>query len=76
VKFDEQERAALMRAGFDVADDNKAAYFEALVVIGAHDDETCWLTISLPNDRRIVCAIPRDQVNAAIMGDCGRRTFL
>jgi hypothetical protein len=69
VKFDQWERAALTHAGFAVADDNKAAYVEALVVVGAHDDETYWLTISLPNETRIVCAMPRDEVIAAIMND-------
>src|SRR5262245_45711337 len=59
VKFDEQERGALKRAGFSVADDYEAAYLEALVVIGAHDDETLWLTITLPNSTRVVCALPR-----------------
>lgn len=28
-------------------------------MIGAHDDETYWLTVILPNDTRIVCALPR-----------------
>jgi hypothetical protein len=66
VKFDEQERTALTDAGFAVADNNKAAYIEATVVIAAHDDETYWLTFSLPNDTRIVCVVPREQIAAAI----------
>jgi hypothetical protein len=66
VKFDEQERTALTDAGFAVADNNKAAYIEATVVIAAHDDETYWLTFSLPNDTRIVCVVAREQIAAAI----------
>lgn len=66
MEFDEQERTALTDAGFAVADNNKAAYVEAVVVIAAHDDETYWLTFSLPNDARIVCVVPRDQIAAAI----------
>ncbi|WP_156944028.1 hypothetical protein [Bradyrhizobium sp. Ec3.3] len=66
VKFDEQERGALKRAGFSVADDYEAAYLEALVVIGAHDDETLWLTITLPNSTRVVCALPRAETIVAI----------
>ncbi|OKO83609.1 hypothetical protein [Bradyrhizobium sp. AS23.2] len=61
MKFDEQERTALTDAGFAVADNNKAAYVEAVVVIAAHDDETYWLTFSLP-----VCVVPREQIAAAI----------
>jgi hypothetical protein len=77
MKFDEQERTALTDAGFAVADDNKAAYVEALVVIAAHDDETRWLTFSLPNDTRIVCVISRDQIASAIMdGYAARRSRL
>jgi len=38
-------------------------------VIAAHDDETCWLTLSLPNETRIVCVMPRDQMTAAITDD-------
>ena len=66
MKFDEQELAALTNAGFAVADDNKAAYIEALVVIAAYDDDTRRITLSLPNDRRIVCIMSRDQVASAI----------
>jgi len=66
MKFDEQERAALTDAGFTVSDNNRAAYVEAMVVVAAHDDETCWLTLSLPNEARIVCVMPRDQMTAAI----------
>ncbi|MCP3400318.1 hypothetical protein [Bradyrhizobium sp. CCGB20] len=66
MKFDEHERTALMDAGFTVADNRKAAYVEAVVVIAAHDDETYSLTFSLPNDARIVCVVPRDQITAAI----------
>jgi len=66
VKFDEQERGALKRIGFSVEDDHEVAYVEALVVIGAHDNETLWLTITLPNDMRIVCALPRDETIVAI----------
>ena len=69
MKFDQRERTALTDAGFAVADNNKAAYVEALVVIAAQDDETCWLTLSLPNDTRIVCVISRDQIGAAIMDE-------
>ncbi|UPT88595.1 hypothetical protein HAP41_0000005785 [Bradyrhizobium barranii subsp. apii] len=35
MKFDEQERTALTDAGFSVADNSKAAYVEAVVVIAA-----------------------------------------
>jgi hypothetical protein len=66
VKFDEQECGVLKRAGFSVGDDHEAAYVEALVVIGAHDDETLWLTVTLQNDLRIVCALPRDETIVAI----------
>lgn len=66
MKFDEQERTALTDAGFAVADNNRAAYVEAVVVIAAHDDETYWLTFSLPNDTRIVCVVPREQIADAI----------
>ncbi|OAF17891.1 MULTISPECIES: hypothetical protein [Bradyrhizobium] len=66
MKFDEQERGVLRRAGFSVADDHEAAYLEGLVVIGAHDDETLWLTITLRNDYRVVCALPRDETIVAI----------
>ena len=66
MKFDEQERTALTAAGFAVADDNQAAYIEALVVITAHDDESHWITFLLPNDRRVVCIISRDQFASAI----------
>ena len=66
MKFDEPERDALKRVGFSVADDHEAAYVEALVVLGAHDEETLWLTVSLPNDMRIVCALPRDETIVAI----------
>ncbi|WP_426613716.1 hypothetical protein [Bradyrhizobium sp. McL0616] len=66
MKFDEQESTALTDAGFTVADNRKAAYVETVVVIAAHDDETYWLTFSLPNDARIVCVVPRDQIAAAI----------
>jgi hypothetical protein len=51
VKFDQQERTALTRAGFAIADDHKAAYLDALVMIGAHDDETFLLTVRLPTTR-------------------------
>ena len=64
--FDEQERAALTDAGFVVSDNNKAAFIEATVVIAAHDDETYWVTFSLPDETRIVCLRPRDQMTAAI----------
>jgi hypothetical protein len=40
-----------------------------MVVVAAHDDETYWLTLSLPNETRIVCIMPRDQMTAAITGD-------
>ncbi|GLR89184.1 hypothetical protein [Bradyrhizobium iriomotense] len=66
MKFDEQERGALKRAGFSVADDHEAAYLEALVAIGAHDHETLWLTITLRNSTRVVCALPRDETIVAI----------
>ncbi|OAF03670.1 hypothetical protein AYJ54_03980 [Bradyrhizobium centrolobii] len=66
MKFDEQECGTLKRAGFSVADDHEAAYLEALVVIGAHDNETLWLTITLQNDMRVVCALPRDETIVAI----------
>jgi hypothetical protein len=66
VKFDQQERTALKRAGFAIADDHEAAYVESLVVIGAHDDESFWLTVTLPNDTRIVCVLPRPAIIAAI----------
>jgi hypothetical protein len=69
MKFDEQERIALTGAGFAVSDNNKTAYVEARLVIAAHDDETYWLTFSLPNETRIVCVIPRDQMTAAITDD-------
>ncbi|MCP3473934.1 hypothetical protein NLM33_26830 [Bradyrhizobium sp. CCGUVB1N3] len=69
MKFDEQERSALRRAGFSVADDHGAAYLDALVVIGAHDDETLWLTITLRNSTRVVCALPRDETILAIDED-------
>jgi hypothetical protein len=69
MKFDEQERTALTGAGFAVSDNNKTAYVEAMVAIAVHDDESYWLTISLPNDTRIVCIIPRDQMTAAITDD-------
>jgi hypothetical protein len=46
-------------------------------VIAAHDDETRWLTFSLPNDTRIVCVISRDQIASAIMdGYAARRSQL
>jgi hypothetical protein len=61
VKFDQQERTALKRA-----DDHAAAYLDSLVVIDAHDDETFWLTVTLPNDTRIVCVLPRPEIIAAI----------
>jgi hypothetical protein len=38
----------------------------SLVVIDAHDDETFWLTVTLPNDTRIVCVLPRPEIIAAI----------
>ena len=38
----------------------------SLVVIDAHDDETFWLTVILPNDTRIVCVLPRPEIIAAI----------
>lgn len=66
VKFDEQERTALTDAGFSVADNSKAAYVEAVVVIAAYDAETYWLTFALPNDAQIVCVVPRDQIADAI----------
>ena len=66
MKFDQQERTALKRAGFAIADDHEAAYVDSLVVIGAHDDETFWLTVTLPNDARIVCVLPRLAIIAAI----------
>jgi hypothetical protein len=66
MKFDEQERTAFTDAGFVVSDNNRAAYVEAMVVVAAHDDETYWLTLSLPNETRIVCVMPRDQMTAAI----------
>ena len=66
MKFDQQERIALKRAGFAIADDHEAAYVDSLVVIGVHDDETFWLTVTLPNDTRIVCVLPRPQIIAAI----------
>ena len=66
MKFDEEERAALTDAGFAVSDNNTAAYVDAMVVVAAHDDETYWLTLSLPNETRIVCVMPRDQMAAAI----------
>lgn len=69
MKFDEQERTALADAGFAVADNNRAAFVEATVVIAAHDEETYWLTFSLPNEARIVCVVPRDQIAAAITDD-------
>ena len=69
MKFDEQERAALANAGFTVADDCKAAYVEAGLVIRAYDDDSYWLTIALPNETRIVCVMPRDKVAAAITHD-------
>ena len=74
MKFDEQERTALRDAGFAVSNNNKAAYIEAIVVIAAHDDETCWVTFSLPNETRIVCVMPRDQITAAITGEFAVRT--
>lgn len=69
MKFNDRERAALANAGFVVADDCNAAYVEASLVIRAHDDETYWLTIALPNETRIVCDMPRDQMAAAITDD-------
>jgi hypothetical protein len=69
MKFDEQERTAFIDAGFVVSDNNRAACVEAMVVVAAHDDETYWLTLSLPNETRIVCIMPRDQMTAAITGD-------
>ena len=66
VKFDEQERTALTDAGFSVADNSKAAYVEAVVVIAPYDAETYWLTFALPNDAKIVCVVPRDQIADAI----------
>ena len=66
MKFDEQERTALTDAGFSVADNSKAAYVEAVVVIAAYDAETYWLTFALPNDAQIVCVVPRDQIDDAI----------
>ena len=66
MKFDRQERTALKRAGFAIADDHTAAYLDSLVVIDAHDDETFWLTVTLPNDTRIVCVVPRPEIIAAI----------
>ncbi len=74
MKFDEQERTALADAGFAVSDNNRAAYVEATLVIAAHDDETYWVTFSLPNEMRIVCIVPRDQITAAITGDFAVRT--
>lgn len=73
MKFDEQERTALTDAGFSVADNSKAAYVEAVVVIAAYDDETYWLTFSLPNDAQIVCVVPRDQIADAITDKCAAR---
>jgi hypothetical protein len=69
MKFDEQERALLTDAGFVVSDNNRTAYVEAMVVIAAHDHENYWLTLSLPNETRIVCVMPRDQMTAAIADD-------
>ena len=66
MKFDQQERTALKSAGCAIADDHEAAYLDSLVVIGAHDDETFWLTVILPNDTRIVCVLPRPEIIAAI----------
>ncbi|AHY55024.1 hypothetical protein JQ582_32385 [Bradyrhizobium japonicum] len=66
MKFDEQERTALTDAGFSVADNSKAAYVDAVVVIAAYDAETYWLTFALPNDAQIVCVVPRDQIADAI----------
>lgn len=66
MKFDEQERGVLKRAGFSLGDDHEAAYLETLVVIGTHDDETLWLTVTLQNELRIVCALPRDETIVAI----------
>lgn len=66
VKFDEQECGVLERAGLSVGDNHEAAYLETLVVIGAHDDETLWLTVTLKNDLKIVCALPRDETIVAI----------
>ena len=66
MKFDEQERTALTDAGFAVSDNNRAAYVEAMVVVAVHDEQTYWLTLSLPNETRIACIMPRDQMTAAI----------
>jgi len=66
MRFNEQERTALTDAGFVVADNNRAALVEAMVVVAPHDDETYWLTLSLPNETRIVCVMPRDQIAAAL----------
>jgi hypothetical protein len=66
VKFDEQECGVLKRAGFVIGDEHETAYLETLVVIGAHDDETLWLTVTLQDDLRIVCALPRDETMVAI----------
>ena len=66
MKFNEQERAALTDAGFVVADNNRAALIEAMVVVAPHDDETYWVTLSLPNETRIVCVMPRDEMAAAL----------
>ena len=77
MKFDEQERTALMDAGFVVSDNNRAAYVEAMVVVAVHDDDTYWLTLSLPSETRIVCVMPREQMTAAIInGFAVRRSGL
>ena len=62
MKFDQHERTALKRAGFAIADDHEAAYLNSLVVIGAHDDETFWLTVHLaePHPDRLRAAATRD----------------
>ncbi|WFU75585.1 hypothetical protein [Bradyrhizobium sp. CB2312] len=73
MKFDEKERALLTDAGFVVADNNRAAYVKATIVVAAHDDESFWLTLSLPNETRIACSVPRDQMTLAIRGGFARR---
>ena len=74
MKFDQHERTALKRAGFAIADDHEAAYLDSLVVIGAHDDETFWLTVTLPNHTRIVRAAATRDHRRNRAGRLTRRT--
>ena len=65
-RFNDDEIAALKRAGFTIAEDSESANIEgaSIGLIRRHDDPDFYLEITLPNHTMIGCTLRYDEIIA------------